>query len=100
FTTFKVNNETNHLILDKYYYPQDEKINRMYYAFFIYLSNIFNFTLDVLVSETYGYRSDNGTFNGEIRDLILTRADFGMSAIGITNERLNAVDFTANIDDV
>ncbi|CAH1393229.1 unnamed protein product [Nezara viridula] len=100
FTTFKVNNETSHLILDKYYYPQDEKINRMYYAFFMYLSKIFNFTLDILVSETYGYRSENGTFNGEIRDLILTRADFGMSAIGITNERLNAVDFTANIDDV
>ncbi|XP_060542936.1 glutamate receptor ionotropic, delta-2 isoform X3 [Pantherophis guttatus] len=65
------------------------------------LSTYLGFTYEIYVApdQKYGLPLENGTWNGLIGELVLKRADIGISALTITPDRENVVDFTTRYMD-
>ncbi|CAI5784662.1 glutamate receptor ionotropic, delta-2 isoform X2, partial [Podarcis lilfordi] len=65
------------------------------------LSTYLGFTYEIYVApdHKYGRPLENGTWNGLIGELVFKRADIGISALTITPDRENVVDFTTRYMD-
>ncbi|XP_066488287.1 glutamate receptor ionotropic, delta-2 isoform X1 [Tiliqua scincoides] len=65
------------------------------------LSTYLGFTYEIYIApdHKYGRPQDNGTWNGLIGELVFKRADIGISALTITPDRENVVDFTTRYMD-
>ncbi|XP_033613649.1 glutamate receptor ionotropic, delta-2 [Fukomys damarensis] len=65
------------------------------------LSNYLGFNYEVYVApdHKYGSPQEDGTWNGLVGELVFKRADIGISALTITPDRENVVDFTTRYMD-
>ncbi|ELK31353.1 Glutamate receptor delta-2 subunit [Myotis davidii] len=65
------------------------------------LSNYLGFNYDIYVApdHKYGSPQEDGTWNGLVGELVFKRADIGISALTITPDRENVVDFTTRYMD-
>ena len=60
------------------------------------LSKRLQFTFDVYEVEdrAWGGKSNNGEWNGLMKDLITNKADLAMTSLKVTTERSHYIDFT------
>uniref|UniRef100_A0A8C0T299 Glutamate receptor n=3 Tax=Canidae TaxID=9608 RepID=A0A8C0T299_CANLF len=65
------------------------------------LSNYLGFNYEIYVApdHKYGSPQEDGTWNGLVGELVFKRADIGISALTITPDRENVVDFTTRYMD-
>uniref|UniRef100_A0A8D0G9F2 Glutamate receptor n=1 Tax=Sphenodon punctatus TaxID=8508 RepID=A0A8D0G9F2_SPHPU len=65
------------------------------------LANYLGFKYEIYVApdHKYGSPQEDGTWNGLIGELVFKRADIGISALTITPDRENVVDFTSRYMD-
>ncbi|KAK3913409.1 Glutamate receptor, partial [Frankliniella fusca] len=67
---------------------------RFGFALATHLAEMYNFTLQLLVTPSWGYPQRNGTFDGMIGMLQRSEIDLGVTPAVITKERLAVADFT------
>ncbi|KAE8749197.1 Ionotropic receptor 75c, partial [Frankliniella occidentalis] len=67
---------------------------RFGFALATHLAEMYNFTLRLLVTPSWGYPRGNGTFDGMIGMLQRGEIDLGVTPAVITKERLAVADFT------
>ncbi|KAJ4446852.1 hypothetical protein ANN_13551 [Periplaneta americana] len=72
-----------------------DSMARYHYALYTHLRDWFNFKMKLIVMDSYGYATANGSYNGLIGLLHSKEVELGISAVLIRHGRLKFVDYTA-----
>ncbi|XP_050303417.1 ionotropic receptor 75a-like [Anthonomus grandis grandis] len=74
-----------------------DSITKVNYALILILASIFNVTLNISITNTWGYKDNASNWNGMMGELTRNEADIGGTALFLTKERIHLIDYIAMI---
>ncbi|XP_058799874.1 ionotropic receptor 75a-like [Phymastichus coffea] len=77
--------------------PKDrhlDSVTRYHYGLVLHLRDIYNFSINLKLDTSWGYRNTNGTFNGIIGDMIKGTIDASACYFQQREERIGLVEYT------
>nr|WVD93714.1 ionotropic receptor 75i [Graphosoma rubrolineatum] len=93
-------NNMTEKIGDYSYYPEWETSERLAYVYIQNLANFYNFEIEIVPSETWGYVLPNGSFGGMVGVIERGKADLGLTACAMREDRMRAVNFVPQLQDL
>ncbi|CAH1134251.1 unnamed protein product [Ceutorhynchus assimilis] len=74
-----------------------DSIGKVNYVLLLLLASIYNISLDISVSDSWGYKVNDSEWTGMMGKLVRKEADIGGTSLFITKERVDLIDYIAMI---